>query len=80
MTRQEILDELASIMKEVVGTEPASVTEDKTFAEDLDVDSLSMVEIAVELGNRVGVDIPDAEMANIKTVKDAVDYVEKAKA
>ena len=80
MTRQEILDELASIMKEVVGTEPQDVTEDKTFQEDLDVDSLSMVEIAVELGNRVGVDIPDAEMANIKTVKDAVDYVEKAKA
>jgi acyl carrier protein len=56
------------------------VTIDKSFTEDLDVDSLSMVEIALAAEERFGVKIPDDELANLKTVGDAVTYIEKAQA
>jgi acyl carrier protein len=45
--------------------------------DDLDIDSLSMVEIAVQAEDRFEVKIPDAELANLKTVGDAVTYVSK---
>ncbi|MEY3278457.1 MAG: acyl carrier protein, partial [Actinomycetota bacterium] len=43
--------------------------------DDLDIDSLSMVEIAMEMDSKLGVGIPDEELKNIKTVGDAVNYV-----
>jgi acyl carrier protein len=43
--------------------------------DDLDIDSLSMVEIAVQAEDKFGVKIPDDELANLKTVGDAVNYV-----
>jgi acyl carrier protein len=45
--------------------------------DDLDIDSLSMVEIAVQVEDRFGVKVPDDVLANLKTVGDAVDYVAK---
>lgn len=56
---------------------PASdVTPDKSFVDDLDIDSLSMVEIAVAAQDEFGVEIPDDELKNLKTVKDVVVYVQ----
>ena len=55
----------------------AEVTPEKTFVDDLDIDSLSMVEIAVQAEDKFGVKIPDDELANLKTVGDAVDYIAK---
>lgn len=43
--------------------------------DDLDIDSLSMVEIAVQAEDKFGVKIPDDELANLKTVGDAVNYI-----
>ena len=48
---------------------------EKSFVDDLDIDSLSMVEIAVQAEDKFGVKIPDDELANLKTVGDAVNYV-----
>ena len=45
--------------------------------DDLDIDSLSMVEIAVQAEDRFGVKIPDEQLAQLKTVSDAVDYIAK---
>jgi acyl carrier protein len=53
------------------------VTPDKSFVDDLDIDSLSMVEIAVAAQDKFGVEIPDDELKNLKTVKDVVAYVQK---
>lgn len=77
MNKDEITSGLAEIVEEVVGIEAADVTPDKTFVDDLDIDSLSMVEIAVQTEDRFGVKIPDDELANLKTVGDAVDYIAK---
>jgi acyl carrier protein len=74
---EEILAGLAEIVEEVAGVESDEVTADKSFVDDLDIDSLSMVEIAVQAEDRFEVKIPDAELANLKTVGDAVSYVSK---
>lgn len=77
MSNDEITTGFAEIIEEVVGIEAADVTPEKSFVADLDIDSLSMVEIAVQTEDRFGVKIPDEELANLKTVGDAVDYIAK---
>ena len=77
VTNEEILGGLAEIVNEVAGVETSEITPDKSFVDDLDIDSLSMVEIAVQVEDRFGVKVPDEELANLKTVGDAVDYVAK---
>ena len=59
---------------------PKDVQLDKSFTDDLDVDSLSMVEIALAAEDKFGVKIPDDEVQNLKTVGDAVSYISKAQA
>ncbi|MBM7772621.1 acyl carrier protein [Actinokineospora baliensis] len=76
-TEEQILEGLGEIVEEVAGVAPDDVTADKSFVDDLDIDSLSMVEIAVQAEDRFGVKIPDDELANLKTVGDAVNYVAK---
>jgi acyl carrier protein len=76
-TNEEILPDLASIVEEVAGVDAAEVTSEKSFVDDLDIDSLSMVEIAVQAEDRFGVKIPDDQLAQLKTVSDAVDYIAK---
>jgi acyl carrier protein len=73
----EILSGFAEIVEEVAGIEPTEVTVEKSFVDDLDIDSLSMVEIAVQAEDRFGVKIPDDQLAQLKTVSDAVDYIAK---
>jgi acyl carrier protein len=79
VSNDEITAGLAEIIEEVVGIEAADVTPEKSFVDDLDIDSLSMVEIAVQTEDKYGVKIPDDELANLKTVGDAVDYIAKHK-
>jgi acyl carrier protein len=76
-SREEIVAGLAEILEEVAGVKPADVSEGKSFTEDLDVDSLSMVEVVVAAEERFGVKIPDDQVQNLKTVGDAVDYITK---
>jgi len=75
MSDQEILDTLRSIVAEIAGLDESAIELDKSFVDDLDIDSLSMVEIAMEMDSKLGVGIPDEELKNIKTVGDAVNYV-----
>ena len=70
-----VLTGLAEILEEVAGVDPAGVSPDKSLVDDLDVDSLSMVEIAVQVEDRFGVTIPDDELTGFKTVGDAVTYL-----
>jgi acyl carrier protein len=74
-SKEEIRTGLADIVEEVAGVAADDVTDSKSFVDDLDIDSLSMVEIAVQAEDRFGVKIPDDELANLRTVSDAVDYV-----
>ena len=76
-TEAEIIAGLAEIVEEVTGIEPSEVTPEKSFVDDLDIDSLSMVEIDVQTEDRYGVEIPDEDLAKLRTVQDAVDYIQK---
>ncbi len=73
----EIVAGLAEILEDIAGVKPKDVKPDKSFTDDLDVDSLSMVEIALAAEDRFGVKIPDDQLAGLKTVGDAVSYIEK---
>ena len=77
-SEQEILAGLAEIVNEETGIDAASVQSDKSFTDDLDIDSLSMVEIAVQTEDKYGVKIPDDDVKDLVTVQDAVDYINKA--
>ena len=76
MTREEITAGLAEILEEVAGVSTDDVSAEKSFTDDLDVDSLSMVEVVVAAEEKFGVKIPDNEVQNLKTVGDAVSYIE----
>jgi acyl carrier protein len=78
MTQQDILAGLAEIVNEIAGIEPADVELDKSFIDDLDLDSLTMVEVATSAEDKFGVRIPDENLKDLKTVRDAVDFIEKA--
>jgi acyl carrier protein len=77
---EEIRSELADIVNEVTGIPAEDVQLDKSFTDDLDVDSLSMVEVVVAAEEKFDVRIPDDAVKDLKTVGDAVSYIEKAQA
>ena len=79
-TNEEILPDLASIVEEVAGVDAAEVTSEKSFVDDLDIDSLSMVEIAVQAEDKFGVKIPDDQLKDLTTVQDVIEFVRKAEA
>jgi acyl carrier protein len=79
-TTEEIRAELAEIVNEVTGIPAEDVQLDKSFTDDLDVDSLSMVEVVVAAEEKFSVRIPDDAVKDLKTVGDAVAYIEKAQA
>ena len=72
---QDILAGLAEIVNEVAGIPAESVQMEKSFVDDLDVDSLSMVEVVMACEDKFGVTIPDTEVKNLNTVADAVNYI-----
>ncbi len=75
MDEREIAAELARIVNEITGIRPEQVVADASFTDDLDVDSLSMVEVAVAAEERFGVRIPDEDLTRLKTVGDAVAFI-----
>ena len=77
MTEQEILAGLGEIVEEIAGVPADEVTPNKSFVDDLDIDSLSMVEIAVAAQDRFGVEIPDDQLKDLTTVQDVVNFVVK---
>jgi len=74
----DTLTGLAEIVHEVSGRPMASVVPEASFTEDLDLDSLTMVEVVVAAEQRFGVRIPDDDVPGLVTVADAVAYVERA--
>ena len=74
-SEQEILDGLAEIVNEETGLSTDSVQSDKSFTEDLDIDSLSMMTIVTLAEEKFDVRIPDEEVKNLVTVGDAVTFI-----
>jgi acyl carrier protein len=77
MNDQEILAGLGEIVEEIAGVPADEVTPSKSFVDDLDIDSLSMVEIAVAAQDKFGVEIPDDQLKDLTTVQDVVNFVAK---
>ena len=77
-TTEEIRTQLAELVNEVAGVPVEDVQLDKSFVDDLGVDSLSMVEIIYACEDKFEVSIPDEDAKNLKTVGDAVAYIERA--
>ena len=77
-SEQEILTGLAEIVNEETGIPTSDVAPDKSFTDDLDIDSLSMMTIVVNAEEKFSVRIPDDDVKNLSTVRDAVAYIAQA--
>ena len=71
----DVLAGLKEIVEEVAGVSASQIELDKNFTEDLDVDSLSMVEVVVAAEERFGIKIPDDAVTDLATVGDAVNFI-----
>jgi len=80
LTQDAVLAGLKEIVEEVAGIPAASIEMDKNFTTDLEVDSLSMVEVVVAAEERFGVKIPDDKVTELATVGDAVNFIVSASA
>ncbi|ACZ89755.1 MULTISPECIES: acyl carrier protein [Streptosporangium] len=76
LTEQEILAGIGKIINEITGIPASEVSPEKNFVDDLDIDSLSMVEIAVAAQDEFGVEIPDEQLKHLKTVKDVINFIQ----
>jgi acyl carrier protein len=75
MTREEVLDRIREHLAAELEVDPDRIAEGTRFREDLEADSLHLVELVVELEDSYGVRIPDEEAARIVTVGQAADFV-----
>lgn len=78
LTQNEVLTGIREIVEEVAGVSPDQIEMEKSFTDDLDVDSLSMVEVVVAAEERFGIKIPDDEVTKMATVGDAVNFIVNA--
>jgi len=70
-----VVEDIRQILVEQLGVEPDEVREEASFQEDLNADSLDLVELIMEMEDRFKLKIPDEDAEKISTVGDAVDYV-----
>lgn len=75
MSDQEILDKVAGIISEIHGIDTSTIDATKSLVDDLEIDSLAMVEIAMAIEEQLQVSIPDEDLKTIVTVGDAVEYI-----
>ncbi|HEX2024940.1 MAG TPA: acyl carrier protein [Actinomycetota bacterium] len=75
MTKQEIEERVRKVLSEQLARDESDVTMEARFEEDLDADSLDLVEVVLALEEDLGVNIPEEEMEGVKTVGQAVDLV-----
>ncbi|MFM2277542.1 MAG: hypothetical protein RJA75_449 [Actinomycetota bacterium] len=78
LSQSEVLAGLAEIVNEETGIDTESVKMEKSFTNDLDIDSISMMTIVVNAEEKFSVKIPDEEVKNLLTVGDAVNFITSA--
>jgi acyl carrier protein len=75
LTREEVLDRIRSHLAEELGIDASAIAEESRFKEDLEADSLDLVELVMELEDGYGIRMPEDEAERIKTVGQAIDFV-----
>ena len=75
MSRYEVLAVMREAAVELLKVDPAKVTEEATFAEDLEADSLDVVELVMALEEKLDISIPEEELEGIKTVGEALTII-----
>jgi acyl carrier protein len=74
-SKNEVLAGLAALVNDETGVPVENVVFGKSFADDLDIDSISMMTIVVNAEEEFGIKIPDDKVSELKTVDDAVDFI-----
>ena len=75
LSEQDVLAGLAELVNDETGIAADAVQMEKSFTDDLDIDSISMMTIVVNAEDKFGVKIPDEEVKNLITVADAVNFI-----
>jgi acyl carrier protein len=75
MTKDEVFSLIRGRLAELIECDPATISLETRLEEDLEADSLDLVELAMSLEEELSLEIPDEELEGIRTVGDAVDFV-----
>ena len=75
MNREAIVSKIEEIVRNILGEQAAGITEGTLFVEDLGLDSLSLLEVAVDVDYAFRLDLPEEELQGLRTVGEAVDKV-----
>lgn len=74
-----VLDQIKEILKDTMDIDESKITLDAKLKEDLELDSLDSVELIMSSEEEFGIEIPDEDVMNFKTVNDIVNYIEEHK-
>ena len=76
-SKKDVVEKVKQIIAEQLGVDDGEVTPSASFVDDLGADSLDQVELVMALEEAFGVEIPDEDAEKIRTVQDAIDYIDK---